>query len=62
MTQKANKDIRNLLKKTGMAQWELAELLNMAESTLCVKLRRELPEEEQQKIIAVIQGCSKGGE
>lgn len=59
---KKNQKIRAALKKSGITQWELADLLNMAETTLCVKLRRELPEEEQQKIIAVIQGCSKGGE
>lgn len=52
--------IRETLKKEGMKQWELAEILNIAETTLCVKLRKELPEEEQVKIIMLIQQHSKG--
>ena len=45
--------IRDELRKAGMKQWELAEKMNIAETTLCVKLRKELPETEQTRIIEI---------
>lgn len=56
-----NLKIRNALKKAGIKQWELADLLGCAESTLCIKLRRELPDEEQQRIISIINENAKVG-
>ena len=38
-----------------MKQWELARLLGMSESVLSRKLREELPEDEQDRIIALIE-------
>lgn len=46
--------IRNALKEYGVKQWQLAELLGCGEYTLCRKLRRELPKEEQERIAEII--------
>lgn len=52
--QKANARIREALKSSGLHQWELALLLGIGESTLVRNLRQELPEDEQRRIIDVI--------
>lgn len=49
-----NLEIRRKLKEAGLYQWMLAERMHIAEQTLVRKLRRELPEEEKQKIFSVI--------
>ena len=49
-----NLRIRNALKEYGVKQWQLAELLGCGEYTLCRKLRHELPDEEQKRIVALI--------
>jgi len=49
-----NIEIRNELKKRRMFNYELADLLGVSEFTLSRKLRKELPEEEKQRILAVI--------
>ena len=54
-----NSKIRNALKDANIKQWELAEMLGIAETTLCVKLRRELPDREQEQIMKLI--YEKGG-
>lgn len=50
-----NLKIRSKLKKAGVFAWELAEKMEIAEMTLSRKLRRELPEEEQEKIFKLIE-------
>jgi len=59
MERKANIKIRNALKETGLHQWELALLLGVGESTLVRNLRKELPEEEQERIISLIHKAGK---
>lgn len=49
-----NKKIRTALEESRMRHWELADLLGISESTLVRKLRKELPEEEQKRIISII--------
>lgn len=49
-----NLEIRRKLKEADLYQWQLAEGMKIAEQTLVRKLRRELPEEEKQKIFAII--------
>ncbi len=51
---KYNKRIRTALAVHGVPQWRLAQLLEISEFTLSRKLREELPEEEQEKILALI--------
>ncbi len=54
-----NTDIRIQLKKTGVRQWQVAETLGIGESTLCRKMRKELPEEEKEIILNAIEKLSK---
>lgn len=49
-----NLKIRKALGESMMKQWELADLLGISENTLTRRLRKELPEEEQQRIISII--------
>ena len=46
----ANNDIRKLIKEECLTHWQVADRLNISESTLVRKLRKELSEEEKQKI------------
>ena len=51
---KANCEIRERAKKVGCYLWQIAEQLGMSDSALSRKLRRELPEKEKEKILAII--------
>lgn len=57
----ANDNLRKIIHNAGLRQWEVAELLNISEFHFCRKLRRELPEEEQKKIISAIADATEGG-
>lgn len=50
-----NTKIRIKMLETGMKQWEVARLLGMSESVLSRRLRDELPEDEQDRIVALIE-------
>lgn len=54
-----NLKVRKKLKEEGIFHWVLAEKLGISEMTLVRKLRRELPEEEKQKIFAIISEIAK---
>ena len=43
--------IRQEAKRSGVALWEVAEALGIADSTLYRQLRREFPEEKQKKAL-----------
>lgn len=49
-----NVEIRMALFEANMKQWELAELLGITEFTLSRKLRKELSDEEKNKIKQLI--------
>lgn len=51
--------IREALKEYNLKQWELADLLGISEYTLCKRLRKELPEEEKKRIVAIIKTNGK---
>lgn len=51
---KANVEIRKALSEANIKQWELAEMMQIAETTLCRKLRKELPEDEKEEILDLI--------
>lgn len=55
----ANERIREALESNAMRQWELAERLGVSEFTLTRRLRRELPENEQARILALIESSAK---
>lgn len=46
-----NQDIRELIKSSGYANWEVAEYLMIGESTFSRLLRKELPPEQKQELI-----------
>ena len=54
-----NIEIRTELLKVGMKKYELAEQLGIADSALSRKLRKELPEDEKQKILVIIRNFKK---
>lgn len=49
-----NKEIRNAAGGYGLKLWQVAEAIGMNESAFSRKLRRELPQEEKQRILAAI--------
>ena len=51
-----NREIREALFSAGMAQWQLAKVMGIHETSLCIKLREELPEAEKRKILELIKG------
>lgn len=50
----ANADIKAKARKKGVFYYEIAERLQMVDSALSRKLRRELPADEKQRIISLI--------
>ena len=55
----ANTKIKVAMVEAGMKQWEVARLMGIHEAVLSRKLRNELPEEEQERIIALIRQHTK---
>lgn len=55
-----NKEIRNAMKEKGITQWQLGELLGVSENTINRKLRKELSDEEKQRILEIIRGKEEG--
>lgn len=54
-----NKKIRIALFDQNMRMFELAKLLGMSETTLYRRLRVELPEEEQDRIVKLIEEATE---
>lgn len=54
----ANQDIRRAAAGAGVKLWQIAEGLGIADCSLSRKLRRELPEEEKQKVFGIIRDLS----
>lgn len=50
----ANQDLRECIKESNVKMWAVARRLGIADSTLCRRLRFELPRAEKQKIVAVV--------
>lgn len=55
-----NLKIRVAMISNNVKQWEVAELLKVSEPSLSRMLRHELPEEEQDRIINLIEESKKG--
>ena len=51
---KANTDIREYAKTKGIKLWQVAGALHIYDSNLSRKLRFELPQEEKERIFAII--------
>ncbi len=54
VTLKANSQLREEMQKHHIVLWMLADELKTTESTLCRKLRHELPEDERVTILNAI--------
>ena len=49
-----NERIRAAAKETGVRVWESAERVGITDSNFSRKLRRELPDTEQDRLLAII--------
>lgn len=58
MFEKANADVREAIKNSSLHQYEIAYAIGISEATLCVWLRRELPDDRKQLIYNAIQKLS----
>ena len=54
-----NMKIREEAKQAGVYLWEIAERWGCNDGNFSRKLRRELPEDEQEKIIAIIEEVAR---
>lgn len=57
---KANMKIREKARNSGIRLWQIADALGMQESLFSKKLRKELPEDEQERILNIIDDLAKG--
>ena len=48
--------------EAGVKLWQVAERLGINDGNLSRKLRRELPEEEQEKLLEIIRELAAGGQ
>lgn len=56
---KANMEIREKARIRGVRLWQIADALGMQESQFSKKLRKELAEDEQSKILDIIDDLAK---
>jgi hypothetical protein len=55
MNKTVNKDIRDAAKCAGVRLWQVAEMIGVNDGNFSRKLRKELPQTEKQRILAVIE-------
>ena len=51
-----NKIVRLAMLEHNVPQWKLAKMLGVSENTVWRRLREELPEEEQTRLVKIIEG------
>ena len=54
----SNQDIRRTAAGAGVKLWQIADALGIADCSLSRKLRKELPQEEKDRIFDIIQELS----
>ena len=54
-----NKEIREHATRKGIRLWQIAYRLGIADASFSRKLRKELPQEEKEKILAIIDELAK---
>lgn len=59
---RCNSDIRGLIKSKNIKQWQVAQKLGIAESTLIRWLRTELPQANKEEFIKAINELAEEGE
>lgn len=57
-----NKDLRNTAAGNGVRLWQIAEALGIADCNFSRKLRKELPDDEKQRIFGIIENLKKEAE
>ena len=57
--QMSNQDIRRTAAGAGVKLWQIADALGMADCSFSRKLRKELPQDEKEKIFSIIQRLAK---
>ncbi len=56
---RANMDIRDAAKKAGVCLWEVAAGFGINDGNFSRKLRKELPPQERDKILAIIEDLAQ---
>lgn len=59
MSTVANNEIREMAKAAGVRLWRIAARLGINDGNLSRKLRVELPKEEKEKILTIIDDLAK---
>ena len=54
-----NQDIRRAAAGAGVRLWQIAEAMGIADCCLSRRLRKELPQEEKERILSIIQQLSQ---
>lgn len=55
----SNQDIRRTAAGAGVKLWQIADALGIADCSLSRKLRKELPQEEKDRILGIIRELSQ---
>lgn len=55
----SNQDIRRTAVGAGVKLWQIADALGMADCSFSRKLRKELPQDEKEKIFSIIRRLAK---
>ena len=55
----SNQDIRRTAPWAGVKLWQIADTLGIADCSLSRKLRKELPQEEKDRIFGIIRELSQ---
>lgn len=54
-----NQDIRQAATESSIRLWQIADALGIADCNFSRKLRKELPQEQKEKIFSIIQKLSQ---
>ena len=54
-----NQDIRQTATESSVRLWRIADALGITDSSFSRRLRKELPQEEKEKIFSIIQKLSQ---
>ena len=60
MKTRTNEAIRTAAEKHGVKLWQIADVLGVNDGNFSRKLRRELPPDEVEKILAIIARIAEG--
>lgn len=54
-----NIDVREAANRSGVKLWQIADAMGIADSNFSRKLRKELPQEEKERIFSIIKQISE---